>query len=94
MFCLSKLLLFLDVAVPPLTTLIQEEVVNEGYNEHFRSLADLLTSSSTLQHVTKNDHHNILQTPQKKNTTQIEAVPPSPNLTWLNGEVYITTKLN
>ena len=63
------------------SSVIHEEVMEEGYNEHFKSLTNILASSTLQKQTSDSQGYNKLQ-PQIKT----EHGPKSPALDWLNSE--------
>ena len=55
---------------------VRQEVMSEGYQEHFQSLTNIIKSSELVK-------DKVPHTPKKVSNTPIN-VPPSPNLEWLN----------
>ena len=63
------------------SSIVHEEVVDEGFNQHFKSLTDILASSTLSKQCT--DGNNVHQTAK----TMRENGPKSPTFEWLNSEV-------
>ena len=63
------------------SSIVHEEVVDEGFNQHFKSLTDILASSTLSKQCP--DGNNVYQTAK----TMRENGPKSPSFEWLNSEV-------
>jgi len=68
---------------------VQDEVIAEGFQEHYQALANMIKSSALVKGQQNNENNNLHKTPVKLNPIPSN-IPASPNLEWLNETVDIS----